>query len=281
MAIDSPPSWGLGKGSRRTEQELGFRHPVLRHARRRGTRRSPVLRLDEGRVPGVRGSGQGRVPALRQRDRPRPGHRGVPPCQRGGALGVCPSKSVRKREFRTRVLRSQHVETDGLRSMDQVDAALAALTGLLALRGRHSALGDPKEGVIVLPVSSLPAHPYRRCPEPKAPDDIQVRFPGMTPCGCGDPSCREMTSREFAPGHDARRKSMLWATAREGQTAVDELRRRRWELPRRCDDPRPRGSEARRREQAGPGISITRPGPGASRRGRSTPGRTPSRRSAR
>ncbi len=232
VAIDSPPSWGLGKGSRRTEQELrGFGiqsygtpaagerddHPFYAWMKVGFRAFEEAARAGFPRY----GSGTVRGRAIE-----------VFPHASAVALSGCvPSKSVRKREFRTRVLRSQHVETDGLRSMDQVDAALAALTGLLALRGRHSALGDPKEGVIVLPVSSLPAHPYRRCPEPKAPDDIQVRFPGMTPCGCGDPSCREMTSREFAPGHDARRKSMLWATAREGQTAVDELRRRRWELP--------------------------------------------------
>jgi len=37
--------------------------------------------------------------------------------------------------------------------------------------------------------------------------------------------------REFAPGHDAKRKSALWKLARTGQDAIDELRRRRWELP--------------------------------------------------
>jgi hypothetical protein len=40
-----------------------------------------------------------------------------------------------------------------------------------------------------------------------------------------------MTFREFAPGHDAKRKSLLWSLAREGLDAADELRRRGWELP--------------------------------------------------
>jgi len=35
----------------------------------------------------------------------------------------------------------------------------------------------------------------------------------------------------FAPGHDAKRKSALWARARQGQHAVDELRRRKWAIP--------------------------------------------------
>jgi hypothetical protein len=53
----------------------------------------------------------------------------------------------------------------------------------------------------------------------------------MTACGCGDPSCSALTAREFAPGHDAKRKSALWALARSGEVAIDELKRRRWTLP--------------------------------------------------
>jgi hypothetical protein len=53
----------------------------------------------------------------------------------------------------------------------------------------------------------------------------------MSACACGDVACLAMTAREFAPGHDAKRKSSLWALARSGQDAVDELRRRGWELP--------------------------------------------------
>jgi hypothetical protein len=40
-----------------------------------------------------------------------------------------------------------------------------------------------------------------------------------------------MTAAEFAPGHDAKRKSLLWKLAREGEEALDELRRRGWEVP--------------------------------------------------
>jgi hypothetical protein len=36
---------------------------------------------------------------------------------------------------------------------------LAALTGLIALEGRHSGVGDPEEGVILLPVRPLPLTP--------------------------------------------------------------------------------------------------------------------------
>jgi hypothetical protein len=128
------------------------------------------------------------------------------------------------------VLRAQGVDAGGLRSADQVDAALAALTGALALERRFSAPGDPREGQIVVPAVSLPAHAYRRGLA-AARGDGQPALPGMSACACGDPSCSAMTAREFAPGHDAKRKSALWALARSGQEAVDELRRRRWELP--------------------------------------------------
>jgi hypothetical protein len=76
----------------------------------------------------------------------------------------------------------------------------------------------------------LPAHPYRRGRAAPRTDD-QPSLPGLAACGCGDPSCTKLTAKEFAPGHDAKRKSLLWRTARTAQDAIDELRRRGWELP--------------------------------------------------
>jgi hypothetical protein len=69
-----------------------------------------------------------------------------------------------KRAWRTGVLESLGVSTDRLRSMDQVDAALAALTGVHALGGTFVAPGDPDEGVIVLPCSALPERAFARAP---------------------------------------------------------------------------------------------------------------------
>jgi len=232
VAIDAPPAWGSGNGSRRTERELrrfgiqSFGTPGAgerEHHPFYGWMRVGFAPFAAAEAAGFLryGSGPGKGRALE-----------VFPHASAVALPGClPVAGASKREFRESVLRAQRVATDGLRSIDQVDAALAALTGLFALRGRSSALGDPREGVIVLPVVALPARPFRRCPQPRRTADEQPRFPGMTPCACDDPACREMTSREFAPGHDAKRKSMLWATAREGQDAADELRRRGWELP--------------------------------------------------
>jgi predicted nuclease with RNAse H fold len=146
--------------------------------------------------------------------------------------GCLPAPTVSKRDFRVGTLRSQGVNLDGIRSLDQLDATLAALTGLLTLDGHLFAPGDPREGVIVLPARSLPPPPYRRCAATVASDGGRQRhLPGMSPCACGDPGCHEMTSSEFSRGHDAKRKAMLWAKARVGEEAVTELRRRRWELP--------------------------------------------------
>ena len=39
-------------------------------------------------------------------------------------------------------------------------------------------------------------------------------------CACGDPECQALVRGEFAPGHDAKRKAMLWARARQGAPAA-------------------------------------------------------------
>ena len=99
---------------------------------------------------------------------------------------------------------------------------------MLALEGKRFAPGDPKEGVIVLPAASLPARPFR--PAPAEAHD-EATLPLFRECACGDPACHELTRTEFAPGHDAKHKSRLWASARTGVLALEELRRRGWVIP--------------------------------------------------
>ena len=232
VAIDAPPAWGIHQGgSRHTERELR-RFGIQSF----GTPSDPASAENpfyEWMLEGFKA-----FHAAAQSGYPRYASGAV----RGMAIevfphasavvlaGCVPPPTARKRAWRADVLVAQGVQADGLRSADQVDAALAALTGLLALRGRRFAPGDPKEGVIVLPVNNLPPHPYRRCRTEAAPE-AQPPFPGMARCACGDPTCTAMTAREFAPGHDAKRKSQLWKLAREGNDATDELRRRGWALP--------------------------------------------------
>jgi hypothetical protein len=144
--------------------------------------------------------------------------------------GHLPPRGVPPHAWRREVLRAHGVDASALRSADQVDAALAALTGLYALERRFSAPGDPREGQIVVPAVTLPAHPYRR-PRTAPRRREQPPLPGLAACGCGDPSCTALTAREFAPGHDAKRKAMLWSLARQGQEALEELARRGWAIP--------------------------------------------------
>jgi predicted nuclease with RNAse H fold len=61
------------------------------------------------------------------------------------------TKEESKLRFRRQVLRAQGVDDAPLPGIDRVDAALAALTGLLALEGASTWVGDPEEGVILLP----------------------------------------------------------------------------------------------------------------------------------
>ena len=54
--------------------------------------------------------------------------------------------------FRRHVLRDCGIDEPALPNLDRVDAALAAVTGLAALDGRWTALGDPAEGLVLLAV---------------------------------------------------------------------------------------------------------------------------------
>jgi predicted RNase H-like nuclease len=232
VAIDAPPAWGLHpNSSRRTEQEIR-RFGIQSFGTPSDPKKAESAFYDWMRA----GFAVFEVAARHGFDRYRSG----PPTNKAievfphasavALAGCLPPKDARKRRWRSQILTAQGVEVDGLRSEDQVDAALAALTGLYALRRRYSALGDPKEGVIVLPVARLPVHPYRPCEAPPKPEE-QPHLPGLSPCRCGDPSCGELTASEFARGHDAKRKSWLWREARRGDDAVRELRRRGWDLP--------------------------------------------------
>ena len=230
VAIDAPPAWASTGRSRLTERELRLfgiqsfntpsdprmaEHPFYEWM----TVGFEVFRAIEASFPRYRaGSVKGTAIEV------------FPHATAVVLAGCLPPKGVTAHGWRRGVLGTHGVDARALRSADQVDAALAALTGQYALQRRFSAPGDPREGQIVLPAATLPAHPFRRAVLPSR-GDRQPALPGMTACGCGDPSCSALTAREFAPGHDAKRKSALWALARSGEAAVDELKRRRWTFP--------------------------------------------------
>jgi predicted RNase H-like nuclease len=230
VAIDAPSAWALSGKSRSTERELRWfgiqcfntpsdarmaEHPFYQWM----TVGFETFAQLADRFPRYRG-GSVRETAIEVFP-----HASAVVLSRG-----LPPRSVPKHVWRRSVLAACDVDVSRLRSGDQVDAALAALTGLYALERRFSAPGDPREGQIVVPAASLPSHPYRRERLEDAPDE-QPPLPGLAACRCGDPSCRALTAREFAPGHDSKRKSALWREARLGLDAADELRRRGWELP--------------------------------------------------
>ena len=111
-----------------------------------------------------------------------------------------------KREFRRRVLERHGVDTTLLPTVDRIDAAVGALTGLLAMEGQRTTVGDPDEGVILLPVAVLPTVALQRAGGGIAPRSGVGVSQGVTDvtvgeclCGCGAP-----VRRRFLPGHDAK-----------------------------------------------------------------------------
>lgn len=154
-----------------------------------------------------------------------------------GSLPPAGTSRSARREWRAGVLEAAGVAAAGLSSNDSVDAALAALTGLLALQGEFTALGGPEDGYLVVP-ANLAEEPYRPS-APRGRDRTQPPLPGLSRCRCEDPACRAFTGQEFAPGHDAKRKTLLWQRARAGQEASEELQRRGWELPPEMRGPAP------------------------------------------
>jgi predicted nuclease with RNAse H fold len=231
VAIDAPPAWGTSGGSRRTEAALRALG-IQSYGTPSDPRKADNPFYDWMRV----GFKVFEIAASRHFHRYAGGdvlHAAIEVFPHASAVvlaGCLPPTGTGKREWRMGVLEKARVVGDRLRSADQVDAALAALTGLLAANGAFIAPGDPDEGVIVLPVRSLPEKAFGR-PFPKALAESQAHLPGLNPCACGDPGCSGMTAREFTPGHDGKRKSLLWRLAREGERAAGELKERGWELP--------------------------------------------------
>ena len=76
--------------------------------------------------------------------------------------GSLPARDAPKREWRRKVLEAAGLESDLLTTVDQIDAALAALTGVRFLQGIFSEVGEPGQAVLVLPIQPRPVLRYRR-----------------------------------------------------------------------------------------------------------------------
>jgi hypothetical protein len=157
-----------------------------------------------------------------------------------GCLAPARQTSAAKRAWRAAILRAAHVPTAQLRTLDQVDAALCALTGVVALElGDPFAPGAPGEGRIVLPARVVPAAGYRRCvstrplgqplgqPLGRAPGQAPSTEPLITFCACGC-GAQTRTGREFRSGHDRRLMVQLQRAVGDGDRARAELERRGW-----------------------------------------------------
>ncbi|MGD9704599.1 MAG: DUF429 domain-containing protein [Acidimicrobiia bacterium] len=155
VCIDSPPAWATSGRSRAAERELRA-FGITAYA-------TPT---DPGQHPFYRWMRVGfSIFAAIADDYPR--FRTGP--VRSTAVEVFPEASAvllrgclrpadePKVRFRRGVLADHRVDPAGLGTADSVDAALAALTGLLALEGEFSTVGDAVEGVIVVPVRTLPS----------------------------------------------------------------------------------------------------------------------------
>lgn len=156
VAIDSPPAWGLQGNSRLAERQL----------RERGIQsfltpnKNNIVKHENPFYGWMRVG----FSMFDQLDPLFPRYRADDP--KGKAIEVFPNasaiyianllrpKTVSVVKWRRQVLAASGVEVERLTNLDFVDAGLAALTGLFALKGDYTPFGDPDEGVIVVPRKS-------------------------------------------------------------------------------------------------------------------------------
>jgi predicted nuclease with RNAse H fold len=156
VAIDSPPSWSSGGKSREVEKAL----------RRLGINAFPTPNRDTGPAntffdwmqEGFKLFESAAEAGYRRYRSGNPRHTAIEVFPHATAAvlakGLLPT-GTHKAAWRRSILEGQGVAAATLHSVDQIDAALAALTGLRALQGIFVAVGDTEEGVIVLPVTEL------------------------------------------------------------------------------------------------------------------------------
>jgi predicted nuclease with RNAse H fold len=153
VCIDSPSGWARAGRSRASERALArLGHPVF------------YTGPDPGDHPFYRWTRVGMAvfaavapsyPLFRQGDPAGTAAEAYPSATARILAGRRPAVGESKVRFRRSVLAAAGVDAAALPNLDRVDAALAALTGLLALEGGATAVGDPEEGAILLPRGSL------------------------------------------------------------------------------------------------------------------------------
>ena len=106
-----------------------------------GPRHPADLRLDAPGHGGLRRAGRLGFPCATGRPWKGRAIEVFPHATAAVLAGCLAPKGMRKRAWREQVLQMAGARTEELTTLDQIDAALAALTGLAALRGQVTALG--------------------------------------------------------------------------------------------------------------------------------------------
>jgi predicted nuclease with RNAse H fold len=159
VAIDSPPAWGLRGTSRRAERELiALGLPCFRTPSDPALREHPFYgwmfaghaafaAAARAGYPCFTGGGEGRGRALEVF----PHGVAVALAGRRPPAGTT-RQAAAKRRWRAAVLADASVDVTALRTLDAIDAALAALVALIVANGgAWFSLGEADEGCVVLP----------------------------------------------------------------------------------------------------------------------------------
>jgi predicted nuclease with RNAse H fold len=154
VCVDSPPYWGHTGNSRKAERELrkkGIQTFATPSVSDRQKQQNPFygwmkvgFAIFDNLAP--------TTPRYREGN---PNQTAIEVFPHASAVFLAGShrpNNLSKVCWRREILRSLGVSIKMLTNADLVDAALAAITGIRALKGDYSSFGDPDEGVIVVPV---------------------------------------------------------------------------------------------------------------------------------
>jgi len=207
IAIDSPPEWAPTGKSRPIENQLArmgihaFPTPALGHRR-------PLHKWMEAGFRVFEIAKSSGYPLYRgNTDRLRQAIEVFPHASAIVLRGGLPGRGVAKQVWRRRTLIDAGIDTSALTSEDELDAALAALTGVRFIEGRTCEVGQAGLLVLVLPVDELPLRSYlREAGLVRAASISAPALAGTRKCECG---CGAPVRRRYLPGHDAKHRSLL------------------------------------------------------------------------
>jgi predicted nuclease with RNAse H fold len=157
VAVDSPPGWALSSDGRQADRQLQKRNIQLFAVPSVSDRQRQQNKFFDWMKVGFAIFGRlAEASYARYREgNPRPTAIEVFPYASAAFLeAFFRPKDMSKVRWRRGILERAGVKIEMLKNADLVDAALAALTGIRALKGNYFGFGDPDEGVIVVPVKN-------------------------------------------------------------------------------------------------------------------------------